>query len=126
MQTQEATIEHEGATTVHSFDVEVEMAGRELKAKPVFTSVTVYPEEGNFPVIARALLDAADHPRQVVSVSHPRSGFIVPEEIFQRFVAAQPDHEDAPVQEEPRKRRPGRPRKQTEPVVAPEKVEENA
>jgi len=71
-----------------------------------------------FPQIARRLLEAADHPRQVVSVSHPRAGFIVPQDVFKRFEAADPDQQQAqePVTEIP-KRRPGRPRKsETVPV----------
>lgn len=77
-------------------------------------TVTVYPEPGRFPEIARALLAVADSPRQVVSVSHPRAGFIVPQEVFERFEASQPGlDEDAPVVTQPVKRRPGRPRKNT-------------
>lgn len=77
--------------------------------------VTVYPEEGNFPAVARGLLEAADHPSQVVSVSHPRAGFIVAEDVFKRFEAAQPKQtaEDNQAPAQPRKRRPGRPSKQT-------------
>lgn len=87
--------------------------------------ITVYPEEGNFPFIARALLDAAEHPSQVRSVSHPRAGFEVPADVFDRFVAAQPDVEtgqpqpDTPVGES-RKRRGGRTRK--EPLLTPEEL----
>jgi len=82
--------------------------------------VTVYPEHDNFPAIARALLAAADHPGQVVSVSHPKAGFIVPQEVFLRFQAAvdakvSSTDERAPAQAEPVKRRPGRPRKNTDP-----------
>lgn len=77
--------------------------------------VTVYPESGNFPAVAKALLEAADHPSQVVSVSHPRAGFIVPEEVFVRFEADKTDGDNADeVEEVPRKRRPGRPRKNTD------------
>lgn len=85
--------------------------------------VTVYPEEGRFPEIARALLAVADHPNQVISVSHPRAGFLVPEEVFERFEAVQDPIGGTP-EEIPRRRRPGRPRK-TEPVVDPEKVEKD-
>lgn len=87
-------------------------------------TVTVYPEEGNFPVIARALLEAADHPGQVVSISHPRAGFKVPEEVFDRFVASRPadlnGHQPQDSQEAaPVKRRPGRPRKS---LLTPEEL----
>ncbi len=81
--------------------------------------VTVYPEHGNFGVIARALLAAADHPGQVLSVSHPKAGFIVPAEVFDRFEAAQnPNGNGAPSMDEPAlpqtlRRKPGRPRKET-------------
>lgn len=93
----------------------------------------VYPEEGNFPTIARHLLAVAEHPYEVRSVTHPRAGFEVPEELFERFLEHRrtlgleemggpieswlPERfvEDEPVQEEPRKRRPGRPRKDAQP-----------
>lgn len=86
--------------------------------------MTVYPEEGNFPAVARALLDAADHPYQVVSVSHPQAGFMVPEEVFERFQAAGTTEDSdatqqAPADEQPRRRRPGRPRK---PLLSPEEL----
>lgn len=84
--------------------------------------VTVYPEEGNFPAIARGLLEAADHPYQVRSVTHPRAGFEVPEEVLARFEATLPasdessaQQEDSPGEAEAPKRRPGRPRKNAEP-----------
>lgn len=81
--------------------------------------VTIYPEEGNFPAIARALLEAADHPSQVLSVSHPKAGFIVPADVFDRFEAAQNrSGNGAPSMDEPTlpqtlRRKPGRPRKAT-------------
>lgn len=81
-------------------------------------AVTIYPEEGNFPAIAKALLAVADHPSQVRSVSHPRAGFEVPEDVYDRFEAAQhrdegqaPDPIATPALPETLKRRPGRPRK---------------
>lgn len=79
--------------------------------------VTVYPEEGNFPAVARGLLEAADHPHQVVYVSHPKAGFIVPEEVYDRFHAL---NDDSPQDKEPRKRRPGRPRKTVEVPPVPD------
>jgi hypothetical protein len=84
-------------------------------------TVTVYPEEGNFPAIARALLEAADHPYQVRSVSHPRAGFEVPEDVYDRFQALMNSTEDpgGAVEDVPRKRRPGRPRKPAEPAATP-------
>lgn len=88
----------------------------------VKTTVTVYPEEGNFPTIAKALLDVADHPNQVRTVSHPQAGFEVPEEVFDRFDAAQKSstqQEASPAQTEPPRRRPGRPRKIVEPEAPP-------
>jgi hypothetical protein len=78
--------------------------------------VTVIPEQGNFPAVARALLDAADHPSQVRMVTYPAAGFLVPEDVFRRFEANNPT--DADTQETPAPRRRGRPRKAatTEPV----------
>jgi hypothetical protein len=78
--------------------------------------VTIYPEPGNFPAVARGLLEAADHPRDVSYVSSPQAGFIVPQEVFERFEAAAPSlDEGAQQDQEPMvqapKRRPGRPRK---------------
>lgn len=77
-------------------------------------TVTVYPEEGEMQRIAKALLAVADHPYQVLTVSNPRFGFKVPEEVFNRFHAAQEQawetEEDEVAQEETPKRR-GRPRR---------------
>jgi hypothetical protein len=85
--------------------------------------VTVYPEEGQSPRIARGLLAAADHPNQVRSVSHPRAGFEVPQEVFDRFVAEQESEEtEEPEKEETPKRR-GRPRKAAEPVTTSQEGE---
>lgn len=87
-------------------------------------TVTVYPEEGEAPRIARALLAAAEHPRQVSVVSHPRFGFIVPEDVFERFEAGQSAEQVSVVgssevpAEEPKRR--GRPRKNPDPVTSEE------
>jgi hypothetical protein len=76
--------------------------------------VTVYPEEGNFRDVAKGLLEAADHPGQVRMVSHPKAGFIVPEEVFERFEAGRTDSKpESSEPQDPPKRRPGRPRKVT-------------
>lgn len=83
-------------------------------------TVAVYPEEGEFPRIARELLAVADSPRDVLTVSNPRMGFLVPEDLFERFQAAEQErweqadlveHPEAvvPQAELPKKR--GRPRK---------------
>lgn len=90
----------------------------------VTVTVAVYPEEGEFPRIAKALLQAADHPRQVLTVSNPRMGFVVPEDVFNRFHKAQEaawEQEDAPVAQEepPAPKRRGRPRKQAAPPAEP-------
>lgn len=88
-------------------------------------TVTVYPEEGNFADVARGLLDAAEHPGQVRYVSHPRAGFIVPEEVFERFDGTQSTGQSSNGQEppagepEPRKRRGGRVRKN---LLTPEEL----
>lgn len=122
--TAQQTLEHEGATTELQMNVVMDSYdSREIRA--VITQVTVYPEEGNFSAIARALLEVAEHPRQVRSVSNPRAGFEVPMDVFERFALAWPyedieipdevDHQvGPPAQTEPPKRRPGRPRKNTE------------
>lgn len=82
--------------------------------------VTIYPEEGNFPRIAKALLEVADDPRQVQMVSHPQAGFRVPEDVFERFQATySPDGSQAQEPKAP-KRKPGRPRKVAEPEATQE------
>lgn len=84
--------------------------------------VTVYPEDGEFRRIAQELLAVAEHPRDVQVVSHPRMGFKVPSELFDKFhVNGQQtwEAEDvkateaAPEQEQPKRR--GRPRKNPQP-----------
>lgn len=92
-------------------------------------TVTIYPEEGNFSSIAKALLAVADHPNQVRSVSHPKAGFEVPEDLYDRFEAAQSQDEapapaSRPELPETLKRRPGRPRKNPEPPEAPDASKE--
>lgn len=74
--------------------------------------VTILPEPGEAPRIAQELLAVADDPSQVQVVSHPHFGFRVPEDVFDRFQATQGAQPQGDLQpEEPRKRRPGRPRK---------------
>lgn len=73
-------------------------------------AVTVIPEKGNFPAVAQALLEAADHPSQVQMVTYPAAGFLVPEDVFERFEAANSAEGEA-EQETPAPRRRGRPRK---------------
>ncbi len=80
--------------------------------------VTIYPEEGNFPVVARALLAVADHPGQVRYVSHPQAGFQVPAEVFERFESESSEDEGSD-DAEPKKRR-GRPRKAAEAPKTPD------
>lgn len=91
-----------------------------MNIRPVITSVTVYPEHGNFGEIAKGLLAAADHPRQVLSVSHPKAGFIVPGHVFDRFEAARgngaapaAEPKATPAVPATLRRKPGRPRKET-------------
>lgn len=87
--------------------------------------ITVYPEPGNFSVIAKALLQAAGSPSEVAYVSHPKAGFRVPKDVFERFEAAtshglsEQRQEASPAQTESRKRRPGRPRKN---LLTPEEL----
>lgn len=85
-------------------------------------TVTVYPLEGEASRIAKALLAVADHPFDVKVVSHPKFGFIVPEEVFERFQAAPKEdavQESAEVADAPQQKRRGRPRKI---AVEPEEV----
>lgn len=109
------------AVAHEAYELKAEFTGKDplVELNPVFTKVTIFPEEGNFPAIARALLQAADHPYQVRYVSHPKAGFEVPVDVFDRFQALMDnpelDHQvDLPAQTQPRKRRPGRPRKNAE------------
>lgn len=51
--------------------------------------VIITPEDGKAAEIVRQLLQLADHPSQVRTVSWPSLGFLVPEELFDKFEAAQ-------------------------------------
>lgn len=89
--------------------------------------VTVYPEDGEFKRIAQGLLAVADHPRDVQVVSHPRMGFKVPSELFDKFHRTEQetwekaDESEPPTAEEEQPKRRGRPRKNPLPE---QKVEE--
>jgi hypothetical protein len=83
--------------------------------------VTVFPEEGNFPYIAKALLAVADHPGQVRYVTWPAAGFVVPEDVFDRFQKTlEASGADEKSQEPPAPKRRGRPRKQAAPKQSAE------
>jgi hypothetical protein len=82
----------------------------------VDVTVTVYPLEGEASRIAKELLSAASHAYEVRVVSHPKFGFVVPEDVFERFqqAAAQMMETQVPEAEEqgePQQKRRGRPRK---------------
>jgi hypothetical protein len=127
--TTDVTLDHRDMQTSHTVDVAVtswDDKGVQLEARVnPGHPVTVYPEPGMFPAIGRALLAVADHPRDVVYVSSPRAGFIVSAEVFERFEKSSGLEQETPsvsgqVNPEPAKRRPGRPRKQTEPTESSE------
>ena len=75
--------------------------------------MTVIPEEGELTRIAKELLAVAEHPYEVQAVSHPHRAFRVPEDLFDRFQAAQrEDAEESVASDVPQQKRRGRPRKQ--------------
>ena len=49
-------------------------------------AVTIVPAEGQMKFIAQDLLFLADHPTDVQFVSRPEPGFLVSEELYERFV----------------------------------------
>lgn len=74
----------------------------------------VTPEPGAEKFVARALLDLADSPYDVVPVTNPNIAFKVPAELFRRFELAmateQTDVEPAPKAKP--KKAAGRPKKE--------------
>jgi hypothetical protein len=74
----------------------------------------VTPEPGSEKFVARALLDLADNPSQVQTVTNPNIAFRVPVELFRRFELAmgaeQTDVESAPKVKP--KKSAGRPKKE--------------
>lgn len=74
--------------------------------------VTVYPED--FAAQVTILLDLACDPRDVKTTTDgPRLGVVIPDDLFERYQAYRG------ASETPRKRGPGRPRKQ-QPLPEPE------
>lgn len=90
--------------------------------------ILIFPEPGNVKVIARLLLDLADKPLDVEYVLWPQEGFRVSEELALKFEAqftellpegSEPISESVPVadavrEDEPVKRKPGRPKKEAQ------------
>lgn len=76
--------------------------------------VFLYPEAGTFAEVANKLLSVADRPRDVrTDASGPVAlALVVSQELYQRYLAL----DEAPSSpEEPKKRGPGRPRKDAVP-----------
>lgn len=85
----------------------------------VFLIIT--PEPGRYKEIGQRLLALAEDPSLVQWVTWPTAGYAVPPELFHKFEQATAQLEqvaETPV-EEPKKRGPGRPRRQ--PVEATDK-----
>lgn len=67
-----------------------------------------YGQEGN---IARTLLALADNPMDVRTTTDHGLAFLVPEDLYERYLASQETPEETPADVERAARRPGRPRK---------------
>lgn len=61
--------------------------------------------------VAKALLAAADDPRQVRYVSSPQAGFEVPQDVFERFEESYSPDGATEAAAEPAPKRRGRPRR---------------
>lgn len=73
----------------------------------------IYPKYGEESKIAQRLLALADNVNDVRTSTDAGLAFVVPEALYERYLAVDSVVEDAPVQTDPEqvKRRPGRPRK---------------
>lgn len=74
----------------------------------------IYPKHGEEASIARVLLALADNPRDVATNSDNGIAFVVPEDLYQRYLkgtAVQDEDELSQPSGEIVRRRPGRPRK---------------
>lgn len=73
----------------------------------------VYPKHGEESKVAQRLLALADNVQDVKTSTDNGLAFIVPEDLYERYLAVDSVVEDAPVPTDPDqvKRRPGRPRK---------------
>jgi hypothetical protein len=91
---------------------------RHLRENGDIVAVTIVPEQGNLTIIAQHLLLLAAHPSEVQYVSRPQPGFLISDELYDRFVEFTNRTEVAPTEEEtptivavPRR---GRPKKNVE------------
>lgn len=70
----------------------------------------LYPKRDDFAKVYQALLDLGGDRRTIRTTSDgPSLGLVIPDDLFDRFVGAEPAEAD-----ETPKRRPGRPRKSQE------------
>lgn len=76
----------------------------------------IFPKHGEEGSVARTLLAMSDNVRDVAVDTDNGFAFLVPEYLYERYLAGEVKEEAAPVSEEIVRRRPGRPRK-----VAPAK-----
>lgn len=71
----------------------------------------IYPKYGEEPSTARTLLALTDNPSDVKTTTDNGLAFIVPEELYEKWLASFVPVEETPADVERAARRPGRPRK---------------
>lgn len=79
----------------------------------------IYPKYGTEKEVAQRLLALADDPMQVRTSMDNGLAFIVPEDLYRKFLATDEVVEEEQPSEDVQRRRPGRPRKAA-PVPAKE------
>lgn len=72
---------------------------------------TVVPRVGKEKEVAQTLLALANDPRDVGTNTNDGFVFIVPEDLYQRYLALTVDPDPGPQSDDQAKRRPGRQRK---------------
>lgn len=71
----------------------------------------IYPKHGDEKRIAQRLLALADSPMDVRTSYDNGLAFIVPEDLYEKYLAVDAVVEEAEPSEDVQRRRPGRPRK---------------
>lgn len=84
----------------------------------------VAPRHGKESEVAKLLLNLADDPREVGTNTDDGFVFVVSEQLYVKYLDAIADPDPGPTNAEQAKRRPGRPRKDSQPAEAPKSDEE--
>jgi hypothetical protein len=71
----------------------------------------IYPKHNKEAETARTLLALADNPMDVKTITDSGLAFVVPEELYERYLASFEVPQETPADVERAARRPGRPRK---------------